>query len=80
MSEVETWLPQEDHCRTQPSSIGPARDAIEARVAAAASPAALDEMTPQLVRVVDTDGSWGLLLVPVAVCVALFVYAGMFFS
>lgn len=38
-------------------------------------------MVPQLVRgAVNADQSWGLLLVPVAICVALLVYAGMFFS
>jgi len=40
----------------------------------------LPELTSHRVQgVAETDCSWGLLLVPISVCVALFVYASVFF-
>lgn len=81
MSAVGTWRRYENQYRPHSSSIGSAQDVAQTREVAASPPAFLDEMVPQQGQgAVKTDHSLGLLLVPVAICVALLVYASMFFS
>lgn len=81
MSAVGTWRRYENQYRPHSSTIRSAQDVAQTREVAASPPASFDEMVPQQGHgAVNTDQSWGLLLVPVAICVALWVYASMFFS
>lgn len=76
VSEVRTWLVETVDRRTRRSSVGSDHVGGADERAGAAPTVDLDEVAHRLVqRFVEADRSWGLLLVPVTVCVALMVYA-----
>ncbi len=91
-SGVQSWLTKQDHGRSLFGSIGFSYEAAEARGVVDVPRVDLEGaevphlglwVAPDKVpaRLVDqaVDVGWGLLLVPVGICVALFVYATIFF-
>jgi hypothetical protein len=81
VSEVKVRL-RHSHGHQTPARLIDLTPHLLRRRAAPVPPVELrEELTSHRVQgVAETDCSWGLLLVPISVCVALFVYASLFFT
>lgn len=80
LTAARTYLIRETAFRPRPRRVEPPSLVIGAAASEQQPTKAAEVVGRQTTSVDDTAGSWGLLLVPVTICLALTIYASLFFS